>query len=305
MVRECPPWSTTFAASTARSPSTSGCSTTTSSARGLTAAEARLLWEIGPSGSELRVAARAAGPRLRLPDPSGARPHRRAAWSPSVPSPGRPTQSARAADQEGARGARAARRAFRRGRPGACWTPDRRAAARAGRGHAHGPAAARDGHGRDPARRPRAPGRTALPGGVLRRAERTLARRPSTRQSGPPPSRRRSVLLMGSSLVAYLRGTAMGCAAPSSTTRASRSATSSGCGCTRVRAVEESGAACWRSWSGLRPSAATRRTARDQRAAGRGDRPLPQCGLRRGGAVQRRAVRGPLVPQGTVSMHTE
>ncbi len=87
--------------------------------RGLTAAQARLLWEIGPTGSELRSL------RARLDLDSGyltrlVRALTDAGLVTDVPEPGRPPQPAGAADQQGARGAGQARRAVGRVRARAC-----------------------------------------------------------------------------------------------------------------------------------------------------------------------------------------
>ena len=147
------------------------------------------------------------------------------------------------------------------------------AAARAGRRDAHRAAAAGRRDRRDPGGRSRAPGRAALPGGVLRRARRPV--RDALRPDHGLDGRARR----GASAARRLRGRlpprdARWAAARSSTTRAA-SATSSGCGCTTARVAWGGATAARGARAAGGRARRLRRTPRDQCAAHRGDRALP------------------------------
>ena len=271
--------------------------------RGLNPNEARLLWEIGPSGSELRSL------RARLALDSGyltrlvrsltdARPGDRRA------EPGRPSQQAGAADEEGTGRAGPARPALRRVRAGPARSADRGAAARAGRGHAHRAATAGRRDRRDPGGRSRAPGRADAAWRRTTPSSTPGRGRTSTRPRGRRPSPTRCVRRAACSWWPTSGG-ARWAAARSSTTRVGVSdvkrmwvhdgARGRGVGRRLLEDLEQRAVEHGDSVVRLETSAASQR----------GDLALPVRRLRRGRAVQRRTLCGPLVLEDAVSLPVE
>ena len=260
--------------------------------------QARVLWEIGPDGRDVREL------RARLDLDSGylSRLLR------SLESDGLVVVEPNGADGRVRTARLTDRRAGRASRAG----PARRRGGRVDPADplgppAAGPAGRRDGRGRAAAdglerpgrrARPAAPGRPACHPGLRHRAGRPL------RQGGFDPARSISATddemtpPAGLFLVATLHGEPVGCGALKFH-RGAPGGDQADVGRAGGRAGWGSAAGCWPSSRRGPRRTVPGRPAGDQPHPGRGDQPVPDGRLPRGGGVQRRAVRPPLVREGT------